>query len=102
MTNTSAVDMRVRALLSMQRAMLGMVTPSLRAVAVSWDARQIRARFIYDQDGDYVDLVQETETQVLADFEEDVATDFTIEVAPEPTVPALTGRDVWIYRRRES
>lgn len=100
---TSATQMRVRVLMSIQRALLGMVTPSLRGVSVSWDEHRIGARFVYDADDrENVEFVQEIETQVLADFGEDVVTDFAVEVAPESTAPALNESEVWVYLRREA
>ncbi len=101
MTHTGDVEMRVRVLLSMQRALLGAVTPALRGVAVTWNEHRISARFVYDASGDYVDLVQETETQVLADFDDDVTTDFTTEVATDRFLPLLSEHEVWAYRRHE-
>lgn len=58
----SSEQLRTRVLLSIQRALLGMVTPSLRGVAVTWGDSAINARFIYDADdrAQSRELVQES------------------------------------------
>lgn len=96
-------DTRVRVLLSIQRALLGMVTPALRGVAVSWEERSIRGRFIYDSyAGDNAELVGEIETEVLADFDRNVATHFVVEEAAPPATLTLGVGEVWVYMRREA
>lgn len=101
MSHGSGTEARVRVLLSMQRALLGAVTPTLRGVAVSWTADRIVARFIYDEGPRDHDLMLKTETEVLADFDESVATDFVVEVEPAPAPLALSNGEVWVYRRHE-
>jgi hypothetical protein len=93
--------MRVRTLLSVQRAMLGMVTPALVGVAVSWGEHLVRARFLYDRrtEGD-LDLVGEMETEVLSDFT-DIVTDFSIEVVSSSRDATLVDGEVWAYLRRD-
>lgn len=93
---------RVRALLSMQRALLGMVTPSLRGVAVSWDAGLVAARFVDEHEtGNEPELVAEIEAQVLADFDH-VETGFTMEYSGAAGPLVLGPGEVWVYVRRES
>lgn len=102
MIEFGASEMRVRALLSLQRALLGMVTPALRGVAVAWSDDRVAARFIYESDrSGQVELVQEVETEVLADFADDVRTEFSVEVAEGPASLHLAKGEVWAYRRRE-
>jgi hypothetical protein len=99
--NETSAEMRIRVLLSLQRALLGMVTPSLQGVAVAWEARRITGRFIYDADGDDDGIVREVETEVLADFEDDVVVDFSVEVAASAAAPTLGERETWAYLRRD-
>lgn len=47
-------------------------------------------------------MVQEIETEVLADFNGDVATDFAIEVTPTPASPVIQASEGWVYYRREA
>lgn len=103
MTGTNPLDMRVPVLMAIQRALLGMVTPSLRSVLVSWDERRIDARFIYDTAAsENVELVQEVETEVLADFDDHIVTDFSVEVVAPPSAPAGSAREIIAYLRREA
>jgi len=103
MMEMDPTQLRVRVMMSFQRALLGVVTPSLRGVSVSWDEHRIRARFVYEADDSrHVELVQETETQVLADFGAEVVTDFAIEVTPNQSTLALNEGEVWVYLRREA
>lgn len=102
MTRRGADPARVRVLLSIQRALLDMITPDLRGVAVSWNSHEIRARFIYDAIvEDTRELVGEIETLVLADFPDDVMTRFHVELTPAPGERVLGDNEVWVYLRRE-
>jgi hypothetical protein len=62
---------RANTLLSLQRALLGEITPGMRAVSVRWSSRQILIRVFHD--GPWAALVEEdfdasAVTQVVADF----------------------------------
>jgi hypothetical protein len=92
---------RERVLLSMQRALLGAVTPSLRGVAVSWTPVKVAARFIYGEHQPDRDLLAEVEAEMLADFEQSVESEFSSEVAPPPAPLVLRSGEVWAYQRRE-
>jgi hypothetical protein len=102
---TESIDACFRAgvLLSVQRALLGVATPSLRGVAMSWDDKRIQARFVYeDEDEEHVELMQEAETQVIADFAPEVAVEFCVEVVPADIVIPFSDKEIWAYLRRES
>lgn len=102
MTASELSPLRARVLLSMQRGLLGMVTPALRRVTVRWDERRINARFLYAHDDDEnIDLVQEIETEVLADFDDGTLSDFQLEVW-DGAAPAFRDDEVCVYMRRES
>jgi hypothetical protein len=95
-------DLRIRVLTSVQRALLGVVTPNLRAVAVSFSRERVEARFIYDSPGDDdVELMQEAETQVMADFDESVSVAFRMELVTMPAPFAVAADEVLVYLRRE-
>ena len=79
-----------------------MVTPSLRGVAVSCRDQAVGARFIYERsECEHVELVAEIETELLADFDEDLATEFIIEAVPASTSRVPGDGEVWVYLRRE-
>ena len=108
---------RVRSylLLSVQRALLGEVTPGLRAVLVRWtsapDATEptaVDAEFFYDDeiDDDDVEHVSEVEGYVAADYQPDVSVTFTpIHLSASRRLPTVGGEDLlhagWAYRRFE-
>lgn len=93
---------RTKVLLSLQRALWGMVTPDIRAVAVGWDTGIIRVRVIFDHavTTEDLDVVSEIETSVLADFGPGVTTDFTADFSKDP-FHHLPGERWWAYVRRE-
>ncbi len=98
---------RVRVLLSAQRALLGAVTPQLRAVDVSWNDCEICVRFTVDTATDYDmdDIANEVEGEIEADFLP--VAHVTSEVMPLPcgaSVPVfnrLAGGNARVFARRE-
>ncbi len=95
-------DLRVRVLLSLQRALLGEVTPNLRGVTCSWDQSLIRISALFDgkvseENRESMECVA---TEVMSDFP-----DFQVILecqrldVPEPlSSHALMA---WAYSRRE-
>ncbi len=65
-------EIRVRLLLSVQRALLGIVPASLREVACGWDCTEVKLRFVFDGeiDPDDYEAAQIVGTEVIADFSE--------------------------------
>ena len=64
-------DLRTRVLLSLQRALLGEVTPEVRAVAVAWSAERITIRVYTCGEAPAVlrdEFDASVVTQVVADF----------------------------------
>lgn len=102
--SAASPDLRRAVLLSIQRALLGMVTPDLRAVEVWVDGRRVRGRFAYDGeiDDDHEELVREVETLVIADLEDDVVVEFDAEAVPMPEEVAYVRESDYVYLRRES
>jgi hypothetical protein len=97
------IELRQRVLLSMQRALLGEVTPDLRGVTAGWDTTRLDAIFVYD--GVVTELVTEAvaviETQVIADFFPELAVRFVAVRSPVPSDLNHFARRAWVYRRRE-
>lgn len=95
-------EFRSRVLLTFQVALLGMVTPSLRAVTVGWEGRRITARCIYDR------AIVNEDWETCSDLEGEVLASFPnqeVEVSPRYLE---RGRDLrsellqaWVYRRKE-
>jgi hypothetical protein len=103
MTSPSGGELRIPALLSVQRALWGRVTPDLRGVAVSWPEGGIIVRCVYEGgvDEDTRELVSEAETETMADFDPEVEVRYEIEVVgPERSIPRADG-EWWAYRRFE-
>ncbi|MEY4590381.1 MAG: hypothetical protein RL497_2457 [Pseudomonadota bacterium] len=92
----------IAARLSIQRALLGQVSPCLRAVVFTIVGRVIDIRFYFDRYIDEADTesVSCAETEILADYDfGDTITAHCIRLdAPEP----INDDGVWVYLRRES
>jgi hypothetical protein len=98
------VDLRVSALLSMQRALWDIVTPGLRGVAVRVGEGEIVARFLFehepgDDDREDVSLAEST---AAADFLEDFRVSFDANWLPTPAPRALVDGEEWVYLRKEA
>jgi len=100
--NESAEDFGRAVLLSFQRALWNLVTPGLRAVAVTPDYPRITARFVYETvTEDAREVASEAEAYVAADFQSPVTVDF-LAVAIDPSRPRdLDVGEQWVYLRRE-
>lgn len=91
----------IAARLSIQRALLGEVSPQLRAVVFSIAEQELKIRFYFD--GLISDINTESascvETEVLADYEaEDTVVVQCIRLdSPE----SIDDQGVWVYQRRE-
>jgi len=64
----NAVELRVRVLLTLQVALLGMVTANMRSVLVSWTDRDVRVRIVFDRAvlSEDVEVVSEIESEVIS------------------------------------
>lgn len=91
----------IGARLSLQRALLGEISPALRAVAFSMQGRHIDVRFYYDGSISEDDLESAScaETTMLADY----CPEDTVKVRPiRCDAPgAISDDGVWVYLRRE-
>jgi hypothetical protein len=89
---------------AMQRALWGMITPSVRAIAMGWADGIGHARFIFDDvpGEDEQELVDEVETEVMADFPETAKFDFTTDFQLTDRLAFEPGESWWAYVRREA
>lgn len=95
-------EFRSQLLLAFQVALLGMVTPALRAVTVGWEGKRIAAKCIFDH------AVVSDDWETCSDIEGELHASFpdcAVEVSP---VYIERGRDfraelltAWVYSRKE-
>lgn len=95
------IEIRNSIILSVQRALLGEVSPALRGVTVGWNDKSINILcyfdgFISKEDREAMSCV---ETEVMADFP-DLQIDLDVIQCDVPQEMNLL--DVWVYRRREA
>jgi hypothetical protein len=102
MAMTEPGDSWIGVLQPRQRALQDLVTPDLRAVAVSATCPVIAAGFIYEAMGDDERLLTaEAEAYVVADFAPPVDVRFKDVVVPTVRSRELLAGEEWVYRRRE-
>ena len=101
-SGSNEIEMRSKVLLAFQTALLGMVTPFLRGVAVAWSDKAITGRLLFDSD------VAIEERECASDVEAEVAAafpDHEVDVKAEtysfPKPMNEKGLVAWVYRRRE-
>lgn len=89
--------------LSIQRALWGMITPSIRAIALEWEQDIGEARFIFDDvPGEYErELIDEIESEVIADFADGTEFVFSMESGRETNLSFEAGEQWWAFVRRE-
>ncbi|WP_298866271.1 hypothetical protein [uncultured Gimesia sp.] len=78
-------EQRVKVLLSIQRALLGAISPEMRAIDVSWNDSEIRLRFTVDanEDNDIDELVNAIEGEIEGDFLPDAKVSSEVIVVPD-------------------
>lgn len=91
----------VVARLSIQRSVLGKISPQLRAIVFSSEKRNLDIRFYFDGQISEADFesVSYAEAEILADYEaDDTITVRCLRIdAPMPIIDD----GVWVYQRRE-
>jgi hypothetical protein len=99
----SSLELRPALLLSVQQALLGMVTPDLRAVEMSIDGQHVCGRFAYDGEvtAEHEERVREMETLVIADLEDDVIVRFKAASVPRPEPVSFVRGTVYCFLRSE-
>jgi len=87
--------------MSLQRALLGQVSPQLRGVSVDQNAEQILLKFFVDGPITEEDAAAalEVETELLADLPPQKRVD--TEVLRLDIPRRLPDADLWVFRRRE-
>lgn len=85
------------------RALLGEVTPELRGVAVTVDAERVFGRFIFDTEltDSQRELVDDAETEVIADYGGLSPVVFRPEYVPLGQALKLGEAEHWVFLRRE-
>ncbi|WP_061249968.1 hypothetical protein [Leptospira alstonii] len=93
---------RKSVLLSAQRALLGNISPNLRAVSIGFTEQSISIRFYYETQPSEIeyDLVDSITSEILADFDHINNIDEEIIVTQEKA-NQLNGLNDWIYLRFE-
>ena len=83
-----STDMRVCVLLSGQRALLGHIGITVRAITCRWTQNEIYVRVVFDRgiSDDDAETISEAETEVIADFPATIAVDFKLERCDYPTL----------------
>jgi hypothetical protein len=92
---------RQKCVLSVQRALLGSVTPNLRGVAVDWDKNEVRVTCYYhgpisDNDREIMSCVH---TEVATDFIDIAPVHFSLERVDMPI--KINGFRAWVFLRKE-
>lgn len=102
MMTMSEEILETEVLLSFQRALWDMVTPSLRAIAMRIESPTIHARFMYeDVSLRELEIVSEVEAYVAADFCPPVEPAFRAVPIPIGVPRILAQGESWVYRRAE-
>lgn len=99
----TSTDMRVRMLLSMQRALLGQVGPAVRAIACRWTDESIHVRVVVDGaigDAD-AEAMSEAETEVMADFPSRITVRFRLERRDHPAPVGHENGELRVFHRLE-
>ena len=96
-------ELRREVLLTFQSAVLGKITPNLRAITADWGPGWIKGLFIYD--GPVTDIemdaISEIEGEMLAVFFPDYKIDLEAKRKDAPSNSNQAYLRAWIYHRRE-
>ncbi|QKD02640.1 hypothetical protein [Mesorhizobium loti] len=97
-------NIRAKLLLSVQRALLGAVSPRLRAVTCGWEGFEITLRFVFDGEVADPDLEDAgiVATEVAADFPAPWTVDEEIARLDHPDDLRRGALALWAYWRKES
>jgi hypothetical protein len=97
-------DMRVRVLLSVQRALLGHIGTAVRAIMCQWNEDKIHVRAIFDGEisDDDAEAISEAETEVFADFPSRTSVCFKLERCDRPLSIKHNADEVMVFKRLEN
>jgi hypothetical protein len=100
----TSTDMRVRVLLSVQRALLGQIGTAVRAIMCRWTENEICVRVVLDgKIGDRdAEAISEAETEVIADFPSPVVVCSKLERCDYPALIKHETDEVAVFRRMEN
>lgn len=92
---------RCAVLIAVQQALLGEVTPNLRAFAIRYEDASIQLEAFFDQQPaeDEVEAMARVETEVIALFPESHRISLQLVTSPSPQ-PIPKDR-IWTYHRKE-
>lgn len=98
----SILEKSIEVRLSLQRALLGQITPNIRFIILLFVQNEVKINFYFDgliQDKDY-ERASCVETEVMADY--DASTNISVECVrlDFPAVPDIDG--IWVYQRCEN
>lgn len=95
-------DLSVYLRLSLQRALLGNVTPNIRAVIAELSGKNISLLFYFEGevDDDDEELASVIETEIIADFDDDFTVDTTVQRLDYPQRIKNT-KGLLVYLRKE-
>lgn len=99
----TSTDMRVRVLLSVQRAFLGHISTAVRAITCRWTEDEIYVRVLVDGEisDDDAEAISEAETEVIADFPSQIAVHFELERRDHPGSIKYDNDEQAVFRRLE-
>ena len=99
----TSTEMRVRVLLSVQRALLGHIGIAVRTIGCRWTKDEILVRTVFDGEinDDDAEAMSEAETEVIADFPSQVEVSFNLERRDYPTLIKYEIDEVEVFRRME-
>jgi hypothetical protein len=96
----SNIELRTRVLLTLQVALLGMVTSNMRSVFVSWTETDVHIRLVFDGivSINEIELASEIETEVISHLPKHGITCDAISCLPlEKVVPLVS--EVLVFQR---
>jgi hypothetical protein len=97
------LELRTLLLISMQRALLGNITPSIRAIAIRFKGQEeLTVIFYFDRfpTQEDKDIVSDTVGEVLGDIEFSKVNELC-QYSKEP-LSSLSSLDAWVYMRNET
>ncbi len=99
-----SADLRISGLLALQRALLGQITENMRAVMVSLGDKEIKFRVVFSgtPSSNDEERVSEIETEVIADFFEDISVTGTAEASNPGERLQYKENEVTVFHRAEN
>lgn len=101
---TTGGERRAEAIIFMNRALTGMVTPELRGVVIRAGDNLVHARMTYEREPteDDREPASEVGTEIIADDLPEVEVIVQADAVLPAVRPELRPEESWVYRRRET